>query len=192
MLIPPPVNPNVDDIADRAKYAFAMGTQVLAAAQYRLAELAGTGQLNPDESISLQEKLVNIWEVLYGGTLCAVRDEDADDCTCDEDPDDCTYGEADNTYSDGREVRIKIRVEPEETSDCKWEYNRFLLGDGAVAEHPRGTMCYIVPVDPHEDHVTDPPPSTDFEALRKRLLEAPIDGADGGDTECTDEDHEEG
>jgi hypothetical protein len=43
----PAVNPNVDDIADRAKHWYANATQVLAATQYRLAELAGTGRLDP-------------------------------------------------------------------------------------------------------------------------------------------------
>lgn len=38
----PPVNPNVDAIADRAKYSFYTATQLLAATQYRLGELAGT------------------------------------------------------------------------------------------------------------------------------------------------------
>src|SRR6476660_2383732 len=58
----PAVNPNVDDIADRAKHWYAKATQVLAATQYRLAELAGTGRLDPDESMSLQENLFYIWE----------------------------------------------------------------------------------------------------------------------------------
>ena len=136
---PPPVNPNVHNIADQAKHGFATATQLLAATQYRLAELAGTGRLDPDESMSLQSNLVDIWEALYAGTLCAVRDWDTDDSTWDL---------ADNTYSDGREVKIKIRIEPEEYSDFNWEHNRFLLGDGAVNDYPLGTVCYIAPVDP--------------------------------------------
>ena len=71
----PAVNFNVHDIADRAKHGYATGTMLPAALQYRLAELAGTGQLNPDKSMSLQEELVRIWEALYFGTLCAVRDK---------------------------------------------------------------------------------------------------------------------
>jgi len=45
----PAVNPNVHDIADRAKHGYAIGTRLLAAVQYRLAQLAGTGRLDPDE-----------------------------------------------------------------------------------------------------------------------------------------------
>ena len=94
----PVVNPNVDDIADRAKHGYATGTKLLAAVQYRLAELACTRRLDPDESMSLQHNLVSLWEALYFGTVCAVRDWDTDDRTWDE---------ADNTYSDGRQVMVR-------------------------------------------------------------------------------------
>ena len=114
-----------------------VGTQLLAATQYRLGELAGTGRLDPDESMQLQENLFHIWEALYAGTLCAVRDEDTVDSNWDE---------ADNTYSDGRQVMVQVRIEPEETSELNWEHNRFMLGDGAINEHPRGTICCISPV----------------------------------------------
>jgi hypothetical protein len=87
----PAVNPDPDDIADRAKYRYAAGTKLLADVQHRLAELAGTGKLDPDESMSLQFKLVELWEHLYAGTTCAVRDGDTDDRTWDW---------ADNTYSE--------------------------------------------------------------------------------------------
>jgi hypothetical protein len=134
MTAPPPVNSDVHDIADRAKHAYASATQLLAATQYRLAELAGTSRLDPQESESLQHRLVEIWQTLHAGTVWAVRDEDTDDATWDE---------ADNTYSDGRRVMIQIRIEPRETSELHWEYKRFLLGDGAVNEHPRGTICCV-------------------------------------------------
>ena len=61
----PAVNPIVDDIADQAKYRYATGTKLLAAMQYGLAELAGTGRLDPDESMSLQHELVSVREALY-------------------------------------------------------------------------------------------------------------------------------
>jgi hypothetical protein len=179
----PPVNPDVHDIADRAKHWYAEATQALAATQYRLGELAGTGRLDADESMSLQENLFRIWEALYAGTLCAVRDEDTDDSTWDK---------ADNTYSDGRPVMIQIRIEPEEASELSWEHNRFMLGDGAVNEHPRGTICYISPSNPEDDQVVGDPPqelSTDFEDLRRRLL-AHFDSDDEADPTEIDEDGE--
>jgi len=132
----PPVNPDLDAIADQAKYRFATATEELATLQYRLGELAGTGRLDPDESSRLQHALVRIWEDLYSGTLCAVRDENTSDCEWDE---------ADNTYSDGSIVRIQIRVEPVEFSDSNWAHNSFTSGDGAVNEHPRGTISCVNP-----------------------------------------------
>jgi hypothetical protein len=95
-----------------------------------------------DESMSLQHNLVSIWEALYFGTVCAVRDWDTDDCTWDV---------ADNTYSDGREVMVQIRIEPEDSADFSWKRNGVLLGDGAVNEHPLGTICDIAPVNPHDE-----------------------------------------
>ncbi len=182
MSIPPPVNPDVHNIADRVKCGYAVITQSLAAMQYRLGELAGIGQLDPDESESLQKKLIDIWEDLYAGTLCAIRDEDADDLT---------VIEWENTYSDGREIRIKIQIEPWE-SEASWPHNSFTLGDGAVAEHPLGTICYIAPVHPHHEVVSNPSHpagSTDFAALRKALLEGVIDR--GGDDESEDQEDAE-
>jgi hypothetical protein len=179
----PAVNPNVNDMADRAKHGYATGTQMLAALQYRLAELAGTGQLDPEMSMSLQEMVFRSWEGLYSGTVCAVRDWDTDDCTWDE---------ADNTYSDGRPVMIQIRIEPMELSDFSWEHNRFMLGDGAVNEHPRGTISYVLPIDPHDDHVPESllrRHPADFEILRRRLLPA-LDWGDDADSAESDEEHE--
>ena len=130
--------------------------------------------------MSLQHNLVRIWEELYCGTLCAVRDETTDDRTWDE---------ADNTYSDGRQVMAQIRIEPWETSERSWEHNPFALGDGAVNEHPRGTICYISPINPADEIVADPPhqrTSTDFDALRRRLMEAKFDRCDDQDTGTAD------
>jgi hypothetical protein len=180
--LPPPVNPDVNDIADRAKYAYAAGTKVLAALHYRLAELARSDRINPDESISLQCQLQRVWEALYYGTTCAVRDEDTDDSTWDE---------ADNTYSDGRQVMIQTRIEPHEQSDFCWEHNRFVLGDGAVNEYPLGTVSYILPIDPREDRIPESRPHelpTNYEDLRLRLLQLlDADDADAAEDGGEDE-----
>jgi hypothetical protein len=42
------------------------------------------------------------------GNLCAVRDERTDDCTGDE---------AENTYTDGRRVKVQRRIKPEVTPE---------------------------------------------------------------------------
>jgi hypothetical protein len=139
---PPPTNSDVNDIADRAKHGYAKGTDLLAVTQYRLAELSATGRLDPEESTQLQQNLIGVWDALYFGTVSAVRDRNTDDCTWDA---------ADNTYSDGREVRTLIQVEPVETEEDNWEFNPFLSGDGAVADHPRGSICGIAPMKPDGD-----------------------------------------
>lgn len=146
----PAVNPNVHDIADRAKHSYALGTQLLAQTQYRLGELAGLGLLDPDESMSLQENLIEIWGHLYCGTVWAVRDEE-DDGDEEEDYHAPTGVAADNTYSDGRPVMIQTRIEQYESSDFSRERNRFLLDEGAIIYHRRGTICYISPLNPEDD-----------------------------------------
>jgi hypothetical protein len=138
----PPTNPDVDDIADRAKHADAAGTQLLAEVSFRLAELAGTGALDPDESMCLQSVLQAIGQELYYGTLCAVRDGGTPDHT---------WSETDNTYSDGRQVITRTTTESESV-DASWPHNRFLLGTLATDEFPLSAICYIAPIkDPTDD-----------------------------------------
>lgn len=151
----PPVNPDVDDIADWAKWGYATGTRLLSAVQHRLAKLAGTGRLDPDEAMFLQEALVDIWDALYMGTVSAVRDPETDDL------------EDDTTYSDGRQVTIKIRIEPLEESVNRWEHNRFLPGDGGVLHFPRGITSYISPRYPEGRHSTE----DCFESVLRRFYE---------------------
>ena len=78
---------------------------------------------------------------------------------------------------------LQIRVEPAEESDFSWEHNRFTLGDGAVNEHPLGTVSYILPVDPNADHIPQPLPQeflTEIEDLGSRMHQVlDADEADG-------------
>jgi len=141
MTKPPPVNPNIDEIADQAKYAFAAGTRALSETQHRLAELAGLGFLDRDESMRLQRNLIEVWDHLYYGILEAIFGDHN------------TYA-GDNTYSDGRTVRILMEFDSEQEEN--WEYNPFLLEGGAVVEQPRGTIFHIAPVNAADD-VDDEP-----------------------------------
>jgi hypothetical protein len=138
----PPVNPDVNDVADRAKYWYARARLSLAAMQYRIAELAGTSRLHPDESENLQRELIDIYWSLHFGTVDAVFNEDY---LADEE-------EAHNTYSDGRPVMLQTRIEPLEESDFNWQHNPFLYDDdGAIIFHRRGTTCYVSPINPGDD-----------------------------------------
>jgi hypothetical protein len=134
-----PVNPDVNHIADQAKHCYEQVTQRLAITQFRLAELAGTGRLDPVESMQLQRNLFHIWQTLYFGTVCAVRHWNTDDWSEDG---------ADNTYSDGREVKTRARFAPAETAEACWEHSPFLLGLGAVNDYPRGAIFRIAPLRP--------------------------------------------
>jgi hypothetical protein len=62
------------------------------------------------------------------------------------------------------------------------------VGDGAVNEHPHGTICYISPRNPEDDQVVGDPPqelSSDFGDLRRRLL-AHFDSGDEADPADSD------
>lgn len=132
----PCINENVDQVADAAKHGYAQATRRLAELQCRLAELAGTGQLDAKESIALQRMAVRIWEHTYSATLCAVRDWDS--------PDD-TWDTADNTYADGRPVIVRSSIGPSEASAHAFPHNRFLLRGGAMCEFPIGVASEVNP-----------------------------------------------
>ena len=168
----PAVNPNVDDIADRAKHGYAIGTKLLAAVQYRLAELAGTDKLDPDESMRLQENLFRMHEELYLNSLsllCEICDGDVDWC---------------DTYSDGRRVVTNSCVDPE--ADRDRPHNRFLLGDGAVYEFPLGFDYHInpTPLPGHLRIMTSPDDPED-------IIDHLFDATSGIDALRTVEDDEE-
>jgi hypothetical protein len=161
----PAVNPNVQAIADQAKHAYAEGTKLLAETQYRLAELAGTGQLDRDASTSLQMDLVFIWECLGYGTVDAVRALRANKSPWE----DVAWEEDDNIYSDGREVMAQARIEPAETSESSWEHNGFKVAEGPTEVHPRGTICSISSPNPKDDQV-DPDERREVPAAWLRLV----------------------
>jgi hypothetical protein len=153
----------VHRLADHAKYVYAVGTRDIAALQYRLAELAGTGRLDHAVNKHLQwHHCLPMWETLHYGTTSAVRDERTWDGGWDW---------ADNTYSDGRQVMVQVRVKNWYQLDCTWPYNKDMCGDGAINEHPRGTLCQIYPVvDPDKDHYQYRPTiEIDPEELIKQL-----------------------
>jgi hypothetical protein len=122
-----------DVIADAAKCAYARGTKMIADMQYRLAELAGTGRLGPEESMALQWSLVRIWEQLYSGTTYAVRE------SVDYHDEFLAAGghpaDLDNHYSDGREVLTQDRIEPPQSA---YPYSPFTLGDARRQRTPAG------------------------------------------------------
>lgn len=134
--LPPPRNQNldVDDVTDLIKYVYATMSQAIAELQYELAELTGTGRLDPDINQDLQDWCFQNWETLYFNTTAAVRNCDVDDEEWD------TH---DNTYSNCLQVMTRVDVEPRETNWNHWQYNKYLAGDGPIQEYPRCGIFHI-------------------------------------------------
>jgi hypothetical protein len=119
-------------IGDEAKWCYAHGTRALAELHYRIAELADAGAMSDDIALNLQQRLNDVWHWLYFGTLCTTRDYRLDDEDWDHD---------DLTYSDGRPVRVRTRVQPRE--DDYADYPGPILETAAVIECPLGEVEVI-------------------------------------------------
>jgi hypothetical protein len=155
------ITDDVHLIADHAKYVYAVGSRDIAALQYRLAELAGTGRIDLEHHWHLQwGHCLPMWETLYHGTTCAVRDDRIWDSTWDW---------SDNTYSDGRQVMAQVRVKNWQELARNWPYNEFLCGDGPIQEHRRGSLCQIAPVHANDPFACHPVIEIDLEALIEQL-----------------------
>jgi hypothetical protein len=136
--LPPPRNPrlDVDDVTDLLKYVYATLSRAISELQYQLAELAGAGRLDLDANEDLQWNwCFPQWEFLYCNTINAVRNENNfDDLECDA---------GDNVYASGRQVMTRVCIEPHETNENHWQFNKYLCGDGPIQEYPRGAIFHI-------------------------------------------------
>jgi hypothetical protein len=126
----------VDDLTDLVKYVYAGMTQRIAELQFTLAELASTGKLDPE--INMRELQLgwcfDTWEFLYHNTTARVRRE--------RDTNDWDWDRFDDTYSNGRQVRHRVRIEPVETDD-HWPFNKHLCDDDPICEYPRSTVYHV-------------------------------------------------
>lgn len=137
--VPPPRREDldVDDVADLVKYVYARMAKAIAELQFQLAELAGTGKLDPQANMDLLQFgwCVRTWEFLYYNTTERVRRG--------HDTSDWDWDRFDNTYSNGLQVMSRIDVEPYETAVDRWEFNEHLCGDGPIQEYPRSGVYHI-------------------------------------------------
>lgn len=137
--LPPPRREDldVDDVTDLVKYIYAGLSNAIADLQFKLAELAGTGKLDPQANMDLLQFgwCLPTWEFLYYNTTAGVRREHD---TCDWD-----WDRFDNTYSNGLQVMSRLEVEPYEIADHHWEFNEHLCGDGPIQEYPRNGVYHI-------------------------------------------------
>jgi hypothetical protein len=114
----------LNDIADLVKYHYFTINKELAELQCRLAELTGTGRLDPADNDDLQRHLHNVYEELTGGLTSAVIKLVGDD-------------RFEDTFSDDTEVVVKNQAIRD------WPWNEFLWGDGPVVEFPPGCKATI-------------------------------------------------
>jgi hypothetical protein len=138
------ITEHVQHVADHAKYVYAIGSRDIASLQYRLAAYAHVGLLAVEAHERLQwDHCHKMWETLYNGTVCAVRDDRMWDGGWDW---------CDNTYSDGRQVMSQVRVKNWDALERNLPFAG-IAGDGPCDEHPWGSVCSIAPViDPDEGH----------------------------------------
>lgn len=135
-----PINPDICGMVDTVKRLYWQAMASISDMQYKLAELTGLALLDPDANSKLQEQLCQLAEDVDRASISNVVDRDeleAHDFLYEE--------EFSNTYSDGREIVIKIGIENEmETPEAK--DNRFILESFAVLAFPRGVIYHINPV----------------------------------------------
>jgi hypothetical protein len=124
-----------DNLADLVKYHDFTINKEPADLQRRLAELTGTGKLDPRDNDDLQRHLHNVYEELMGGLTSAVIGLGDD-------------GNLEDNYSDGSTVVVKNHdLEP----GSRWPHNEFLWGNGPAAEFlPRCESTVNFPPQPLE------------------------------------------
>jgi hypothetical protein len=150
----PAVNTNPHAIADKAKYEYVGVTEQIGAMHDRLTELAEAGRLDADESESLQDDLFLIWESVCRATIFAAAPDKAD-----WEGDWDTLAEDWNTYSDGRTVVTRVRMQPrlgtDPNSARNQEDNTYLhLSDTG----DEGVVCHVAHPDPADDQFLDDAP----------------------------------
>lgn len=140
------ISPEVYQIADHAKYVYAIGSRDVAWMQYRLQQLAYTGRIDIEAHNELQHELCyGIGEPIYSMTTSNLHDDARWDGCWDWD---------DNTYSDGRQVMIRAHFTDwrELFDEVPWNPAITVYGDGVINEHQEGVVCLIVPPEPRPEH----------------------------------------
>jgi hypothetical protein len=149
--------------ADHAKYVYAVGARDIAVLQYRVGWLAHTGRMDTPASLNLQrDHCEAMWENLFAGTTCAVRDLRTPDRWWD------LY---DNTYSDGRQVMVQVRPKNWEELERQLPHRSTIRGTAPTREHPWGSVCHlnIVPNPSWENWYAHEPIEIDLDALIEKI-----------------------
>jgi len=132
-----PINPDINGMVDTVKHLGWSALAQIAGIQYHLAELTGLALLDPDANDTLQNELHHLAEAVEWGAIRGVLDYteiEAHDYLYEE--------EFWNTFTDGREIAIRIKVEEERHVGAP------ILESPATIEFPHGTIYHINPVTP--------------------------------------------
>jgi hypothetical protein len=122
----------VDELTDLVKYNYATMARAIAELQCKLAELAGTGKLDPQVNHDLQWRwCLPMYEGLYYNTVMVVRRM--------HDTSDCDWNGFDNTSTTGRQVRH--RKDTGTLDD--WEFNEHLADERSIVAYPRNAIVHI-------------------------------------------------
>jgi hypothetical protein len=141
------IPPEVHRIADYGKYVYAIGSRDISWMQHRLKKLAYSGLIDIEAQNELHHDLCySLGEPIYSATTSLLHDHATWDGGWDWD---------ENTYSDGRQVMIRVRITDWQTLfgevTCNFAITGY--GDGVINEHPEGMVCLInspVPGNAHE------------------------------------------
>lgn len=133
------IPPEVHQIADHAKYVYAVGSRDISWMQHRLRQLAYASRIDIEAHNELQRDLCyDMGDPIYWMTTSNLHDEETWDGGWDWD---------ENTYSDGRQVMIRAQIPDWQQlfDEVPINYAIKVYGDGVINDHPAGTVCQIAP-----------------------------------------------
>ena len=130
---PAPRNTDLSGVIDQIKWLYFAQSRPLAWLHYRLAELAGTGKLDPEANRELQYQLSEMSHVIWCETTGFLE-------THDYVPED-----EDGAYCDGTRIIHKFPATQEERDEerAAWPFSHLLNGDGATNDYPRRTRYWL-------------------------------------------------
>ena len=123
------LNTDLNGLIDQIKWLYFAQSQSLAWLHYRLAELAGTGKLDPEANRELQYQLSEMSQAIWSGTHSFLeRGEYV--------PED-----EEGIYCDGTQIIHKFPATDEE--ERAWPFYPLCNGDGAVNDYRRCTRFWL-------------------------------------------------
>ena len=129
-----PPNTDLNGLIDHLKWLYFAQSQPLARLHYRLAELAGTGRLDPKANWELQHELVEMSQAIWDETHSFLERAEY------------VPEDQEGIYCDGAEIIHKFPATQEERDEerAAWPFSHLLRnGDGATNDYPRRTRFWL-------------------------------------------------